>query len=524
MKKRTMALLLALCLLVSLVPMTAYAEAGDWGVTRSVSEIKSQYAIQPGLNSTASTTKYLGEGDILLKTMPTLTQGNSTYNAMAYCGVTASSSNPGVAAVKEGGFSIGTWEGGAFHGADALQVAVTPNGLGTTVVKISYYYTFSQSPNPFTNKNARWLKGTVRYTVTVRDPDEKPAGPTEADARRFHNRVNTTSTSEGAVYLWCEESLNDHGAWYDYLTDVPNGYSFGEVVKNDGRNSNAPVSSYRWMCIMTVDHTAHLNAYNDDLGTTVGTHYLKYPETTTTTEVAWFHDGNGWRYVSSSAPVYIDITHEDTRARYTVRYTDGVDGEEVFADQVYENLLSGTATPAFEGDTPTREGYVFGGWNPTVADTVTGNATYTAVWKEDRNNNGTPDDEEDKYTVRYTDGVDGEEIFADQVYENLLSGTATPAFNGTPTREGYVFGGWNPTVADTVTGNATYTAVWEKDNGSGGDDGDNNNAGDKDNTGDNEGPSSGDANNLLLWLAMLVVSGGAVIGATVAGKKKMQSR
>ena len=167
---------------------------------------------------------------------------------------------------------------------------------------------------------------------------------------------------------------------------------------------------------------------------------------------------------------------------------------------------------------------MFGGWNPTVADTVTGNATYTAVWKEDRNNNGTPDDEEDKYTVRYTDGVDGEEIFADQVYENLLSGTATPAFNGTPTREGYVFGGWNPTVADTVTGNATYTAVWEKDNGSGGDDGDNNNAGDKDNTGDNEGPSSGDANNLLLWLAMLVVSGGAVIGATVAGKKKMQSR
>ena len=203
MKKRTMALLLALCLLVSLVPMTAYAEAGDWGVTRSVSEIKNQDAIQLGLNSTASTTKYLGEGDILLKTMPTTTINGYTYNAMAYCGVTASSSNPGVAAVKEGGFSIGTWEGGAFHGADALQVAVTPNGLGTTVVTISYYYTFSQSPNPFTNKNAQWFKGTVRYTVTVRDPDEKPAGPTEADARRFHNRVNTTSTSEGAVYLWC---------------------------------------------------------------------------------------------------------------------------------------------------------------------------------------------------------------------------------------------------------------------------------------------------------------------------------
>ncbi len=148
-----------------------------------------------------------------------------------------------------------------------------------------------------------------------------------------------------------------------------------------------------------------------------------------------------------------------TEARYIVRYTDGVDGEEVFADQVYSGLLSGTATPAFEG-TPAREGYVFAGWNPAVSATVTGDATYTATWKEDNNNNGKPDDEEDKYTVRYTDGVDGEEVFADQVYSGLLSGTATPAFEGTPAREGYVFAGWNPAVSATVTGDETYTATW----------------------------------------------------------------
>ena len=141
--------------------------------------------------------------------------------------------------------------------------------------------------------------------------------------------------------------------------------------------------------------------------------------------------------------------------KYTVTYTDGVENEEIFADQVYGNLLSGTATPAFNG-TPTRPGYVFTGWNPAVAATVTGNATYTAVW------------EEEKYTVTYTDGVENEEIFADQVYGNLLPGTATPAFNGTPTRTGYVFSAWNPAVAATVTGNVTYTAVWEEDaNGNG---------------------------------------------------------
>ena len=163
----------------------------------------------------------------------------------------------------------------------------------------------------------------------------------------------------------------------------------------------------------------------------------------------WEEDANG------------NGTPDKDEEKYTVSYTDGVENEEIFADQVYGNLLSGTATPAFNG-TPTRTGYVFGGWNPAVAATVTGNATYTAVWEEDANGNGTPDKDEEKYTVSYTDGVENEEIFADQVYGNLLSGTATPAFNGTPTRAGYKFLGWEPTVAETVTESATYVAQWEK--------------------------------------------------------------
>ena len=66
------------------------------------------------------------------------------------------------------------------------------------------------------------------------------------------------------------------------------------------------------------------------------------------------------------------------------------------------------------------------------------------------------------YTVTYTDGVDGEEIFADQATGGLLIGAATPAFSGTPVRTGYAFAGWNPAVAATVSGNAVYTAMWKK--------------------------------------------------------------
>ena len=170
----------------------------------------------------------------------------------------------------------------------------------------------------------------------------------------------------------------------------------------------------------------------------------------------------GWTYASNWGGRTLHFTIKQTVA-YTVTYTDGVEDEEVFADEVHENLSSGVATPAFSGGTPTRTGYVFKGWNPEVAATVTGNATYVATWGEDKNNNGIDDNEETKYTVTYTDGVDGEEVFADQVYGNLLSGVATPAFEGTPTREGYVFKGWNPEVATTVTGNVTYVATWGED-------------------------------------------------------------
>ncbi len=134
--------------------------------------------------------------------------------------------------------------------------------------------------------------------------------------------------------------------------------------------------------------------------------------------------------------------------KYTVTYKDGADGA-AFADQVTENVYEGTATPPFDG-APEREGYTFQGWDPEVAETVTGDAVYTARWNE------LP-----KYTVTYKDGAGGA-AFADQVTENVYEGTATPPFDGTPQREGYTFKSWLPEVAETVTGNAVYTARWEE--------------------------------------------------------------
>lgn len=123
----------------------------------------------------------------------------------------------------------------------------------------------------------------------------------------------------------------------------------------------------------------------------------------------------------------------------------------------------------------------------------------------------------EKYTVTYTDGVEGEEIFKDQTY-TVEAGKATPAFNGTPTRKGYTFVGWKPAVAATVIGNATYEATW-KSNTTMTTPSDN-----KPNTGETTSPKTGDTSNMLLWFALLFVSGGAAIATTVVSRKKKYNR
>ena len=208
-------------------------------------------------------------------------------------------------------------------------------------------------------------------------------------------------------------------------------------------------------CYIAVLAAPYVNEYISDTGTN---HELVDPQKSSKTiTLRWNTETKAWAADSNS--VTFDVTCENVPAqKYTVTYTDGVDGVEIFKDQVYADLTAGTATPKFDG-TPTRVGYFFAGWNPAVTATVTGNATYTASWKVDSNNNGKPDDEEERYTVTYLDGANGR-AFASQVYPGLLSGTATPKFNGTPVRSGYVFIGWSPVWSGTVTGNVTYTATW----------------------------------------------------------------
>ena len=191
-----------------------------------------------------------------------------------------------------------------------------------------------------------------------------------------------------------------------------------------------------YTCTLTVKAKDYVAKYNAEEN--VGPHTLDDRDSKAI-ELTW----NGEKWTAAETSVTFNVKCE----LLTVTYTDGVKGEEVFADVVYKDIPYGTSTPASGTKDPTREGYKFVGWEPEVAETVTENVTYTAKWEE-------------LYTVTYTDGVKGK-AFKDQVYSDLEAGTATPKFDGKPTRKGYTFTGWSPKVTDTVTKDVTYVAQWK---------------------------------------------------------------
>ncbi|MBQ0005010.1 MAG: MucBP domain-containing protein [Clostridiales bacterium] len=210
------------------------------------------------------------------------------------------------------------------------------------------------------------------------------------------------------------------------------------------------------------------------------------------------------------------------KEQFTVSYTAGDHG--TFETQTTSGLDYNTKTPEFTGDKTGEAGYEFTGWTPVVAEKVTSNATYVAQWKaksgipytveyyyakdgkypdkatgsvqksgitgetasvtdEDKTpsgeyafdskadnvlsatikGNGTTTLKvyfKEQFTVTYKPGTQG--TFADTTTGSLDYNAKTPAApdaagNHNP---GYTFAGWEPEVADKVTGNAEYTATW----------------------------------------------------------------
>ena len=246
------------------------------------------------------------------------------------------------------------------------------------------------------------------FNIYKSDPANPPAGLKEKTVNGWTNLKCMVYDKYQVVYFQSEEALRD----------FQNDHS-----KTEGR----------------------LHSTTALFGSTLPTADAPTPTRTGYTFKFWSREGQNGDVTGQTVNGWTNLYAVWEKNTYTVTYTDGVNGE-AFADQAYTAKYE-DATPAFEG-TPARAGYKFLGWEPTVAETVTENATYVAQWEK-------------LYTVTYTDGVDGK-AFKDDVHSDLEKDTPTPAFSGdTPTRKGFVFDGWTPEVAETVTEDVTYTAQWK---------------------------------------------------------------
>ena len=161
---------------------------------------------------------------------------------------------------------------------------------------------------------------------------------------------------------------------------------------------------------------------------------------------------NGWSFTGWAPEVAEKVTEDAVyvaqweQIEYTVTYDPGEHGD--FTAEKHEKLHYDDATPDFTGETTGKNGWSFTGWAPEVAEKVTEDAVYVAQW------------EQIEYTVTYKPGEHG--TFNDDVHTGLHYGDETPAGPSNPSGEaGWRFKGWEPSVEETVTGNAEYVAQWE---------------------------------------------------------------
>lgn len=152
-------------------------------------------------------------------------------------------------------------------------------------------------------------------------------------------------------------------------------------------------------------------------------------------------------YISSDVITYIS-NGKDMKTRYAIDFDPNggtfIDGETTTKRiTVEEYVVPDIADPK-------RDGYTFAGWNEEVM-AAQENKTYVAVWKSNN---------PEKYTITF-DANGGTFSNGKNTISQTVEEGDMPKEPETPTREGYRFTGWEPTIT-TASKDQTYQATWEK--------------------------------------------------------------
>ena len=383
MKKRLIAFLLVLIMVLGMLPVSAMA-AGSVVTARGSAE--NPIRIYENSGNKAETSN----GSVQVPVGETVTDSGvltfSTYSAIegvqvstggfTYCDITSSNEN----VVK----ATGGWNGGV--------LTINFQGVGNGTARITVDYTCTCSKGAAAN-------GYLIYNVTVgdggsTDPSEKPNAPTASDIGAFPDAGK-------AVLLHCVDAgARGHDATASSLNKVQNGYSVGEVVENPGTYYNVDggkitKEQFPWMCVVTVHAAPFIELYNSNFSESYGVHKLAGTSNATATLHWFWHNTYGWQYLENP-PIQFNITRDTSEKTYTLNYykntTDTVTNMPEPNPQT-EKSNTGMATFTVSSAIPAREGYNFLGWNakpdatePTVmpGNTITTPRETTnlyAVWE-----------------------------------------------------------------------------------------------------------------------------------------------
>lgn len=403
MKKRLVAFLLVLIMVLGMLPVSAMA-AGSVVTARGSAE--NPIRIYENSGNQAETSN----GSVQVPVGETVTDSGvltfSTYSAIegvqvstggfTYCDITSSNEN----VVK----ATGGWNGGV--------LTINFQGVGNGTARITVDYTCTCSKGAAAN-------GYLIYNVTVgdggsTDPSEKPNAPTASDIGAFPDAGK-------AVLLHCVDAgARGHDATASSLNQVQNGYSVGEVVENPGTYYNVDggkitKEQFPWMCVVTVHAAPFIELYNSNFSERYGVHKLAGTSNATATLHWFWHNTYGWQYLENP-PIQFNITRDTSEKTYTLNYykntTDTVTNMPVPNPQT-EKSNTGMVTFTVSNARPSRDGYTFLGWagNPdaTTATVQPGNTITTprettnlyAVWQS----NTPPTDKPDKPTKNDVTGV-----------------------------------------------------------------------------------------------------------------------
>lgn len=282
--------------------------------------------------------------------------------------------------------------------------------------------------------------------IICSDPSHAQDGPTVGD---FLRNSIATSAADGKTYAYNADNTKALLKAFKDITDtITEGISAGTV--KDGLPigvsfvGDAPTAfventdgTYSWELIPA-------NAEKGtDGGKTTYTYKVSYVVELDTTDPEFnediYHALNKETTFTAGGKVYkFNVPGVmGTAPKCTVTYNKGNHGN--LADQddkgnVATSVKLGSNTPAAPAVTP-DDGYEFTGWNPTIAETVTEDVTYTAQYKIKDNLS---------YTVHYYWNGTNESVKAD----NVVTGQT---FNTIVTEKPATVNGYTPVSADSKT-------------------------------------------------------------------------